>query len=86
MGDTSLLGGSPAATLTRSYDSTSGRIERLSAAGRGTFLGQPDLDLTLSVDGLGRVSSQTLSTLGATPEPRSFSYDGLGRLVEAFGR
>ncbi|MBW2415352.1 MAG: hypothetical protein JRG76_12670 [Deltaproteobacteria bacterium] len=74
----------PAVTLERSFDPVTARLAGMTAVGRG-HEAEPNLDLTLEFDGLGRLETMD-GSYGASPLlPRSFTYDGLGRLDTATG-
>jgi RHS repeat-associated protein len=83
------LGGSasaPVTTQTWSYDSTSGRLDRILAVAGG----QTVADLDYTIDGLGRARALVSATMpvgGSALEVRGFEFghDGLDRLTEARG-
>jgi RHS repeat-associated protein len=85
VGDTDALStGTPAATVERRYDTITGRLVKLLVTGRDDS-SAPSLELDLEFDGLSRLTRQSGSQSGSELIDRSFSYDGLGRLVTTTG-
>jgi hypothetical protein len=64
--------------------SGSGDLQHCAATLAGNTPSSAPLDLTVSFDGLGRLTSQ-MGQLGTEPVSRSYTYDGLSRLKTAMG-
>jgi hypothetical protein len=62
--------------------SGTGNLQRCLPSEPANLPSSAPLDLSVSFDGLGRLSSQT-GTLGSEPVSRSYTYDGLSRVKSA---